>query len=254
MGQVEDPVRIPSRRKRIVAVLVGLGVLAAATALVVDLTQSTHPNVAAPADALTVNAPPARLTDPDAPHSPKPFNPDPKPTARRTDAGTAPVQGGAPIYRNQAAPTGVYTSWISIPAQGVMAPIEGTCAYRDGYIEPHSYDPRVTCYWDGGAPLTSSQGETSLLGHINYGGVAGSLGRIGELHPGDRIYTYDGGGHRSSWKVSFIVVTPKTAGVPHGAETGPYGPRTLVMVTCGGPWVGGVYGYADLVWVHAVPA
>lgn len=235
------PARRRGRRLVWLAVLV---VIALGIVALVELRPSHKSSTAGSAsiDATVSAAETVSRPDADKPH-PQAIAPKPKPVAK-------PVAE----YRNQSPPSGSYASYISIPAQGVVAPIEGPCVRRNGGIEPASYDPRITCYWDRGAMLGATQGETTILGHINYNGINGSLGRIGQLHIGDSVYMYDFNGKRSAWKVSAVVQRPKVDGVDPTAEKGPYGPRELVMVTCGGAWVGGEFGYADLFWVHAVPA
>jgi len=174
----------------------------------------------------------------------------PDPTASPTPK---PRQGTV-LPRPQQPPAGAYINSLAIPAQGVLAPIDIPCWEHNGLLEPASTDPRRTCLWGRGAQLGATQGEATVLGHINYGGTDGVLGRIGLLHKGDLIYTWDAHGQRSAWNVSAIHQRPKAQGVDPDAERGPNGPKALVMVTCGGQWVGGAYGYADLFWVHAVPA
>lgn len=262
MGESLDPTQLatepaapatdptPRSRNRLIAVVVLIACLGTAVGV-----NELWPRHRQPAEALVIQDA-AQPTLPDrsgadraqpGPTASKP-KPKPKPAATHTPAP------GEPGWRNQSPPSGSYTSYVSIPAQGVIAPMEGPCVRRDGGIEPASYDPRVTCIWDRGAQLGADQGEATILGHINYNGINGSLGRIGQLHIGDSIYTFDATGKRTAWKVSNIVQRPKAMGVDPTAEMGPYGPKRLVLVTCGGAWVGGADGYADLIWLHAVPA
>jgi hypothetical protein len=90
-----------------------------------------------------------------------------------------------------------------------------------------------------------------ILGHINYSGVDGALGRIGKLHTGDRVYVWSAEGVRTTWQVTVIHQRAKAAGVDPGAEVGYTGPARIVLVTCGGALVG--RHYADLFWVYAKP-
>jgi hypothetical protein len=148
-------------------------------------------------------------------------------------------------------PSGAAHNLISIPALGESAPIDSPCVVADGKISPPSTDPRRTCVWAGGAPLSAAKGTAMILGHINYSGVDGALGRIGKLHTGDRVYVWSADGVRSTWQVTVIHERAKAAGVDPGAEVGYTGPPRIVMVTCGGALVG--RHYADLIWVYAKP-
>jgi len=150
-------------------------------------------------------------------------------------------------------PSGAARNQIAIPALDVTAPIDIPCVDQNGEIFPLSTDPRRTCIWDGGAQVGAAKGTEMILGHINYSGVAGALGRIGTLHAGDRVYLWDAARNRSTWLVTVIHERPKADGVDPGAEVGAAGPPRLVLVTCGGPWIGGHFGYADLIWVYARP-
>lgn len=107
--------------------------------------------------------------------------------------------------------------------------------------------------WDGGAPVGSAAGTEMILGHINYSGVAGALGTIGRLRAGDRVYLWDAGRHRTTWQVTTVRQRAKARGVDPAAEAGPRGAARIAMVTCGGAWVGGEFGYADLIYVYAKP-
>ncbi|MEP6599118.1 MAG: class F sortase [Actinomycetota bacterium] len=175
------------------------------------------------------------------PRKPKKILTAPKPRA--------PVR---PAYAVQ--PDGSAWNQIAIPALYATAPIDVPCIVHDGEIEPPSTDPRRTCVWDGGGQLGSTTGTEMILGHINYSGVDGALGRIGTLPAGSRIFIWNSAGRRSVWSVTLIHQRAKADGVDPGAEVGPRGPARLVLVTCGGAWIGGHFGYADLIWVYADPA
>ena len=149
-------------------------------------------------------------------------------------------------------PGGAAQNRVAIPALAVTAPID-ICVAENGELDPPSTDPRRTCVWHGGARLGAATGTAMILGHINYSGVDGALGRIGTLRPGDRVYIWSAARKRSVWQVTAIHERPKADGVDPGAEVGAVGPPRLVLVTCGGPWIGGHFGYADLIWVYARP-
>jgi hypothetical protein len=148
-------------------------------------------------------------------------------------------------------PSGAAQNLISIPKLGEKAPIDNPCVVADGKISPPSTDPRRTCLWAGGAPLSATKGTAMVLGHINYSGVDGALGRIGTLHTGDRVYVWSAAGVRSTWQVTVIHQRPKADGVDPGAEVGAEGPARMVLVTCGGALIG--RHYADLIWVYTKP-
>lgn len=173
------------------------------------------------------------------------------PVRSSTLRALTPTTRPKPKLTDHQPPSGAASNVISIPKLGESAPIDSPCVVADGKISPPSTDPRRTCIWAGGAPLSATRGTAMILGHINYSGVDGALGRIGSLHSGDRVYIWSATGVRSTWQVTVIHQRAKADGVDPGAEIGAKGPARLVLVTCGGALIG--QHYADLVWVYAKP-
>jgi sortase family protein len=174
-----------------------------------------------------------------------------RPTVRATKPAPAPKPAPKPAPNDHQLPSGAARNVVSIPALKEIAPIDEPCVVANGKISPPSTDPRRTCLWAGGAPLSAAKGTAMILGHINYSGVDGALGRIGSLHTGDRVYVWSASGVRSTWQVTVIHQRAKADGVDPGAEIGASGPPRLVLVTCGGALLG--RHYADLIWVYAKP-
>jgi hypothetical protein len=177
--------------------------------------------------------------------------PPSRPPAVRASASKRALKPRPTPPNDHQLPSGAARNLISIPALGESAPIDSPCVVADGKISPPSTDPRRTCLWAGGAPLSAAKGTAMILGHINYSGVDGALGRIGKLHTGDRVYVWSADGVRSTWQVTVIHQRAKAAGVDPGAEVGSTGPARIVLVTCGGALVG--QHYLDLIWVYAKP-
>lgn len=190
------------------------------------------------------SAPPLTAAQSAASISPPPVRPTPARTS-------TPKPKPKPTPNDHQLPSGAARNLISIPTLRESAPIDNPCVVADGKISPPSTDPRRTCIWAGGAPLSATTGTAMILGHINYSGVDGALGRIGTLHSGDRVYVWSAKGVRSTWQVTAIHQRAKADGVDPGAEVGPTGPPRIVMVTCGGALLG--RHYADLIWVYAKP-
>lgn len=123
----------------------------------------------------------------------------------------------------------------------------------DGELEPPA-DVSRTCRWAGGAGLDDSQGTVAITGHINWVGQGtGALGRIGELHRGDTVLTTDAGGRVTRWRVTSVEFRSKDHGVDLDAFTGPDGPRTLYLISCGGPFEPAAASYLDNIYVRAKP-
>lgn len=148
--------------------------------------------------------------------------------------------------------TGLAADSIAIPRQGVVAPVD-LCGMTDGELEPPA-DVSRTCRWAGGADLDGSQGTVAITGHINWVGQGtGALGRLGELHRGDTVLTSDAAGRVTRWRVTSIEFRSKDRGVDLDAFTGPDGPRTLYLISCGGPFDPAADSYLDNIYVRATP-
>jgi hypothetical protein len=144
-------------------------------------------------------------------------------------------------------------STVAIPRQGVVAPV-GVCQIVDGALEPPA-DVHRTCRWAGGAGLDAGQGTTVITGHINWVGQGtGALGNIGQLAAGNVIYTADGHGAVSRWRVQRVTFRNKTLGIDLRAFVGPTGPRALYLISCGGQFDPADASYVDNIYVRAVPA
>lgn len=141
---------------------------------------------------------------------------------------------------------------VGIPRQGVVAPV-GVCPILDGALEPPG-DVHRTCRWAGGADLSAAQGTTVITGHINWVGQGtGALGNIGQLAPGDIVYTADEHGAATRWRVQSVTFRNKSRGVDLHAFVGPAGPRALYLVSCGGPFDAAEASYVDNIYVRALP-
>ncbi|MGX7825292.1 class F sortase [Actinokineospora sp. 24-640] len=112
---------------------------------------------------------------------------------------------------------------------------------------------REATWW--GAGLDAAQGATVFAGHVNWKGRTGPFAELWDARAGDPVSVVDGGGRSWRYRVSEVVTLAKDA-LPTRAEElfGQSGPHRLVLVTCGGRWVGGSDGYESNRIVIAVPA
>jgi sortase (surface protein transpeptidase) len=88
------------------------------------------------------------------------------------------------------------------------------------------------------------------VGHVDTKTQAAVFARLSDLDKGDRIEITNRSGKVVSFAVDSIQRTPKTA-FPAQTIFAPAPKPRLVLVTCGGDWVGGEVGYADNVIVYA---
>jgi sortase (surface protein transpeptidase) len=121
---------------------------------------------------------------------------------------------------------------VSIPALGVHAPlvrvgIDG----GTGMVLPRN--ARDVAWLDQGTPPGATN-NVALAGHISWGGVPGSFGRIESLRPGSVIQV-DLHGHTWKYAVKFSCYLPYNS--PRGAQvTGRTDVPSVTLVSCAGTW------------------
>jgi len=139
---------------------------------------------------------------------------------------------------------------ITIPALDVRARVVTVGQADDGSIATPDQDPVRTVGWYELGPSPGDRGTAVIVGHVDSQDEAAVFARLAELSPGDRIEVTRGDGQVESFAVDSLRRTPKTA-FPARTIFAPSPKPRLVLVTCGGAWLGGDVGYADNVLVFA---
>ncbi|OLF10297.1 hypothetical protein BLA60_17070 [Actinophytocola xinjiangensis] len=114
---------------------------------------------------------------------------------------------------------------------------------RDGVLPvPDDLDEAT---WWGASPGAAS-GATVLAGHVNWNGAIGPFAELWRTNKGDPVTIVDRSGRTLRFQVTEVVTLDKDE-LPGRATDlfGQTGAHRLVLVTCGGRWVGGTSGYAD---------
>lgn len=148
---------------------------------------------------------------------------------------------------------------IRIPGVGFNAGLQytgGTDNPTTGRTEiniPVTY--RIGVYTDS-APLTSTEGTTLLVGHVNWAnGVPAPMSAIVACKLGDTVYTTDLTGTMTIWKVTRIEPqVPQVDLSKWWNVTAKTGKRQLIMATCHGTYKNGAWTYTDNHVVVAEPA
>ncbi|RSN22489.1 sortase [Amycolatopsis sp. WAC 04169] len=97
-----------------------------------------------------------------------------------------------------------------------------------------------------GAKLGADQGASLLSGHVNWKGKKGPFDELWRLKTGQEVDVVDTDGGKWVYKIGEIVTVHKTKLAEQAEKLfGPDGPHRLVLVTCGGEYVGGTDGYED---------
>jgi hypothetical protein len=224
-------------RPAAVPIMIGALVIAAVVAAVTTVPTGTVPGspvaVAAPhqpARKLIAHASPKTLPPPTSAAEPPPAPPAAPTTAappRTQPAGTVRLAGGgtATLVRKD-----VVDGVLPIPA-GV----------------------REATWW--GAAFDAATGATVLAGHVNWKGATGPFAELWNAKLGDLVTVVDDAGGTHAYRVGRLVTLHKDE-LPTRAQElfGQDGDHRLVLVTCGGRWVGGRDGYEENRVVIADPA
>jgi hypothetical protein len=99
-------------------------------------------------------------------------------------------------------------------------------------------------YW--GAKLGARSGAALVSGHVNWAGKRGPFDELWSMRPGQDVSVMDSVGGRWVYRVTDAVTLHKDA-LPAQAPRlfGQDGPHRLVLVTCGGDYLGGTDGYRE---------
>ncbi|WP_073482153.1 class F sortase [Streptoalloteichus hindustanus] len=149
-----------------------------------------------------------------------------------------------------ATPQGQPPGTIRLPGGGTARLVRRELT-ADGTLPiPEGLDEAT--WW--GAGLGAPAGASVLAGHVNWKGVKGPFDELWRAAKGQVVEVVDQAGGRWSYRVTEIVTVHKND-LPGRAEAlfGQDGGHRLVLVTCGGDYVGGTDGYRDNRVVVAAP-
>lgn len=95
-----------------------------------------------------------------------------------------------------------------------------------------------------GTELAASEGATVLAGHVDWKGAKGPFAELWQAQNGREVVIADSAGKEFKFRIKQIETIRKEELPARAVEFfGPRGPHRLVLVTCGGTWIGGQQGY-----------
>ncbi|GAB3284131.1 class F sortase [Parasphingorhabdus pacifica] len=176
------------------------------------------------------------------------------PTPPRASATTASPNPGTeeqePAVQPVHHPAGQPPGTVRLPEGGtadlVRRELEasGTLPVPDGV--------REATWW--GAGLDSPKGATVLAGHVNWKGAVGPFAELWRIRDGADVTVVDNHGESWKYRVTEVHSVGKDELPDRAADLfGQGGRHRLVLVTCGGDYVGGETGYSENRIVVAEP-
>jgi hypothetical protein len=154
---------------------------------------------------------------------------------------------GTPADR---APAGQRPGTVVLPRGGTATLVRREVG-SDGTL-PIAAGVRESTWW--GAGLDAPAGATVLAGHVNWHGTVGPFAELWQARAGQIVTVTDAAGRPYRYRISQVLTLSKDDLPARAAELfGQQGPHRLVLVTCGGEWVGGQLGYQDNRVVVAMP-
>jgi len=143
---------------------------------------------------------------------------------------------------NPAPPPPQAPGTVRLPAGGT-ATLVRTDLGAGGEL-PVPADLRQATWW--GADLNAAGGASVFAGHVNWRGATGPFAELWSARIGGEVTIVDSAGRTRRYRVSQLVTVHKDD-LPARADDlfGQSGPHRVVLVTCGGRWVGGSDGYEE---------
>jgi len=133
---------------------------------------------------------------------------------------------------------------LRIDALGVDMPIQPVGVQDSGAMEIPE-DPAIAGWYRFGPAPADPEGATVLAAHVDdreYG--VGPLARLRDAQAGETVIVRDAGGAEVAYAVESVAYIPR-AQLPVAELFERTGPRTLVVVTCGGQFDERTRSYSD---------
>ncbi|MBK1785611.1 class F sortase [Prauserella cavernicola] len=235
------------KRRWAKAYLMGAGTVLAAELVVVGVL-ALPPTVAiagsaepgAAAQQVRQEPPPTTEAKPE----PEPAPPPPSPPPPSTSEAPPPV-------RDQPVSSGQRPGTIQLPDGGTANLVREEVG-ADAVL-PVPDDLGDATWW--GAGLGAPSGASVFAGHVNWHGQTGPFSELWDVGVDEKVTVTDADGKVWTYRVAQIVTLHKDELPARATELfSQSGKHRIVLVTCGGRWLGGNTGYAENRVVIAEPA
>ncbi|MEU8633497.1 class F sortase [Amycolatopsis sp. NPDC048633] len=133
-------------------------------------------------------------------------------------------------------------SQLSLPGGGAAKLVQEDLDDAGALKIPEGLDEAA--WW--GAKLGADHGVALLSGHVNWKGKKGPFNELWQVKQGQEVKLTDAAGGAWVYRVDATETIHKTELAGRSAQLfDPDGPHKLLLVTCGGEYVGGSEGYED---------
>ncbi|MBE8521865.1 class F sortase [Amycolatopsis sp. H6(2020)] len=156
--------------------------------------------------------------------------------------------GGPVAAANQPAPqttsrsTGSDPAQLSLPGGGISKLIAEDLDAAGALKIPEGLDEAA--WW--GAKLGADRGVALLSGHVNWKGKKGPFNELWQVKQGQDVKLTDAAGGKWVYRIEATETVHKSDLAGRSEQLfNPDGPHKLLLVTCGGEYVGGSEGYED---------
>lgn len=144
-----------------------------------------------------------------------------------------------PPQQQQQAPPKAGPGSVRLPAGGSATLVRREV--KDGVLPVPDGIGEAT-WW--GTELAGTEGATVLAGHVDWKGAKGPFAELWQAQSGRDVVIADSAGKEFKFRIKQIETVRKNELPARAVEFfGPRGPHRLVLVTCGGTWIGGQQGY-----------
>lgn len=158
---------------------------------------------------------------------------------------TAVANGAAPVSAaGQPAPqdTGQAPARLSLPGGGSAKLVQEDLDANGALKIPEGLDEAA--WW--GAKLGADRGVALLSGHVNWKGRKGPFDELWQVKQGQEVKLTDAAGGAWVYRIDTTETVHKSDLAGRSEQLfDPAGPHRLLLVTCGGEYVGGTEGYED---------
>jgi hypothetical protein len=138
--------------------------------------------------------------------------------------------------------TGQAPARLSLPGGGAAKLVQEDLDAAGALKIPEGLDEAA--WW--GAKLGADRGVALLSGHVNWKGKKGPFNELWQVKQGQEVKLTDAAGGAWVYRVDATETIHKSELAGRSEQLfDPAGPHKLLLVTCGGEYVGGTEGYED---------